>query len=156
MHRCSFLCSEAVLRTRCFTHSGLSSCVAIRREEAAFHRDADFKLCGYIHGLLYTLLAACANGAKVLLRCLGSLVRPRYLPCLTNFDYCLLLRWWGKNPDWHWFAASSASEYLARERYRPMENWYREIKERCVLYVEYGLMTASASGLLYVFYAMSR
>jgi hypothetical protein len=37
-----------------------------------------------------------------------------------------------------------------------MGSWYRQIKERCILYVEYGLMTASASGLLYVFYAMSR
>jgi hypothetical protein len=49
-----------------------------------------------------------------------------------------------------------ASEFLARDEVQTMGTWYREIKERCVLYVEYGLMTASASGLLYVFYAMSR
>jgi len=37
-----------------------------------------------------------------------------------------------------------------------MGTWYKMIKEWCVRLVEYGLMTASASGLLYVFFAMTR
>jgi hypothetical protein len=37
-----------------------------------------------------------------------------------------------------------------------MGTWYKMIKERCVMLVEYGLMTLSASGLLYVFFAMTR
>ena len=37
-----------------------------------------------------------------------------------------------------------------------MGTWYEMLKERCVMLVEYGLMTASASGLFYVFFAMTR
>jgi hypothetical protein len=37
-----------------------------------------------------------------------------------------------------------------------MGTWHKMIKQRCVMVVEYGLMTASASGLLYVFFAMTR
>ncbi len=38
-----------------------------------------------------------------------------------------------------------------------MGTWYKMIKGRCVMLVEYGLMTLSASGLLYVFFfAMTR